>query len=224
MNLKKNKNADLEKSKTLFVESGLVIALLAALFIIESNFASTKTSKNSQISEIEIELSYTPNREKKETKPQKPKPQLATSLIVVNDNMQIEDSLTEANFDFEIDFSEIEKALPEKKETKTDFVYIYVEKMPEFPGGRDGLNQYIKKNMRYPRIAMENDIQGKIYTSFEIDKTGKVQKLRLLNSLSPELDNEARRLITQMPPWTAGSQNGKAVSVQYSMPVTFVIQ
>ncbi len=224
MNLKKNIKADLEKSKLLFIETGLVLALAAALLIIESTFDSEKISGNSQISEIEIEILPLQYQIDENIKFEKPKPKRAQAITIIEDDTKDEDSLQDYVFDFEPDTDENDIADIEQTEDDEDMIYIQVEKMPEFPGGMTGLRNYLKKNLYYSPVAVENDIQGRIFVNFIINKKGETEQIRLLNKIDPILDKEAVRLIREMPAWTPGYQNGKTVNVQYSLPISFVIE
>jgi TonB family protein len=96
-----------------------------------------------------------------------------------------------------------------------------VEQMPEFPGGETALNAYIAANVKYPLIALDNGIQGTVYVSFIITKTGKVSAVKIKRGVDSSLDKEAMRVIKSMPSWIPGKQNGEAVDVSYELPINF---
>ena len=100
-------------------------------------------------------------------------------------------------------------------------VYDKVNELPQFPGGNHALFQFIKDNHRYPQIAKENGIQGRVILQFVVDETGKVSDPKVLRSVDPSLDAEAIRIVKAMPRWTPGMQDGKAVAVRYTLPVNF---
>ena len=100
-------------------------------------------------------------------------------------------------------------------------VYDKVNELPQFPGGNHALFQFIKDNQRYPQIAKENGIQGRVILQFVVDETGKVSDPKVLRSVDPSLDAEAIRIVKAMPRWTPGMQDGKAVAVRYTLPVNF---
>ena len=100
-------------------------------------------------------------------------------------------------------------------------VYDKVNELPQFPGGNHALFQFIKDNQRYPQIAKENGIQGRVILQFVVDETGKVSDPKVLRSVDPSLDAEAIRIVKAMPHWTPGMQDGKAVAVRYTLPVNF---
>ena len=102
--------------------------------------------------------------------------------------------------------------------------YEMVEQMPTFPGGAEALLQYIAKNLKYPTIAQENGVQGRVICQFVVAKDGSVQNVRVVRSLDPSCDKEAVRVIQSLPKWIPGKQNGKAVPVYYTVPIMFKLQ
>lgn len=105
-----------------------------------------------------------------------------------------------------------------------DKVFDMVEQMPQFPGGQAAMMQYIGKNINYPPIAQENGTQGRVTCQFIIGVDGSVRDVKVLRGVDPYLDKEAIRVIQTMPKWIPGKQNGKAVSVKYTIPVVFRLQ
>lgn len=102
--------------------------------------------------------------------------------------------------------------------------YQYTEKMPEFPGGQEALLGHIGRNIRYPAKALRKRQQGKVLVSFVIAETGQVRCLQVKQSLSPELDAEALRVLAKLPDFIPGQQNGETVPVYFTVPVTFAIR
>lgn len=101
---------------------------------------------------------------------------------------------------------------------------VFVEQMPEFPGGEQEFRKYLANNIRYPEIAAENGIQGKVFVQFVVSKTGKITNVVVMRGIDPSCDREALRVISSMPNWIPGKQSGVPVRVQYSVPVFFVLQ
>ena len=99
-----------------------------------------------------------------------------------------------------------------------------VETMPEFPGGQGALLQYLAKSIKYPVIAQENGIQGRVSCSFVVNKDGSIVDAEVIRGVDPSLDKEALRVINSMPKWSPGKQRGKPVRVKYTVPVTFRLQ
>ncbi len=103
-------------------------------------------------------------------------------------------------------------------------VFFVVEEMPQFPGGEEALMQYLASNIKYPKIAHENGIQGKVFVQFIIDETGKVTEPKILRGVDPSLDQEALRVISGMPDWKPGKQRNRNVKVNYTLPIYFSLQ
>ena len=100
-------------------------------------------------------------------------------------------------------------------------VYDVVEQMPSFPGGISGLRTYLNQNTRYPAVAQENCVQGRVVVSFVVEKDGHISDVTVLRSVDPSLDKEAIRVVRNMPRWTPGKQEGEPVRVRYNVPVSF---
>ena len=110
---------------------------------------------------------------------------------------------------------------PKEEETK---VFDVVEQMPSFPGGPSALMQYLASNIKYPVVAEENGVQGRVIVTFVVEKDGSITGVRVVKSVDPSLDKEAQRVVKSMPKWIPGKQNGSAVRVKYTVPVTFRLQ
>ena len=102
--------------------------------------------------------------------------------------------------------------------------YTMVEQMPQYPGGITELLKYIAKNLRYPVIAQENGIQGKVIVRFVVTAAGTVEQVQIMRSLDPNCDKEAVRVVQSLPKWIPGKQNGRNVPVYYTVPITFKLQ
>jgi len=111
----------------------------------------------------------------------------------------------------------------DKSADNNDTVYLFVEQMPEFPGGSIELKRYIAEHIEYPKIARDKRIQGRVFLRFEVTKTGDVGKVEILKGVHPLLDKEAIKVIKSLPKFIPGEQNGKKVSVWYSIPITFKV-
>ena len=103
-------------------------------------------------------------------------------------------------------------------------VYETVEQMPEFPGGMEALVNFLQENVKYPEVATKNNIQGRVLVQFIVDKTGQVGDVKVVRSVSEELDAEAIRVVKSMPHFIPGRQDGKAVSVWFTLPISFKLQ
>ena len=103
-------------------------------------------------------------------------------------------------------------------------IFFIVENMPEYPGGDMELRKYIANNIKYPEEAQKNGIQGKVYVSFVVGKDGYVKNARIARGVAPSLDEEALRVVNNLPEWKPGKQRGIAVNVQYTVPINFLLQ
>ncbi|MBR3452806.1 MAG: energy transducer TonB [Muribaculaceae bacterium] len=117
----------------------------------------------------------------------------------------------------------VEKKEEKPKEVKEE-VFRSVEQMPQFPGGEAALMKYLQSHINYPPMAAENNVQGRVVVQFVVDKTGKVGEVKVVRSVDKDLDKEAVRVCKSLPKFTPGRQNGQAVSVWYTLPVTFKLQ
>lgn len=103
-------------------------------------------------------------------------------------------------------------------------VYYIVEEMPVYPGGDPALRDFIAKNVKYPEKAQEKGIQGRVYVTFIVDVDGSITGAKIARGVDPSLDNEAIRVVNSSPKWTPGKQDGEAVKVSYTVPITFALQ
>ena len=117
-----------------------------------------------------------------------------------------------------VDKSEL---IEQVEKNKSEKVYDVVEEMPQFPGGSSALFEYLAKSVQYPKAAKENGIQGRVVCSFIVEKDGSISDVKVFKSVDPSLDREAQRVIESMPRWIPGKQNGVAIRVKYTVPVTF---
>ena len=115
-------------------------------------------------------------------------------------------------------------AQPEPKPEVENKVFDVVEQMPSFPGGNAALMKYLSDNVKYPVVAQENGVQGRVVVSFVVEKDGHITDVKVVRSVDPSLDKEAARVVRSMPSWIPGKQNGSAVRVKYNVPVSFKLQ
>ncbi len=126
---------------------------------------------------------------------------------------------TEDNVEWvDLDDYDVVEVEPEPEEEE---IFMVVEDQPEFPGGTAALLEYLRKNIKYPAICRENNIQGRVLVTFIVNKDGAIVEPEVVKSVNPSLDKEALRVISTMPNWKPGSQRGKPVRVKYTVPVNF---
>ncbi len=114
--------------------------------------------------------------------------------------------------------------VPEPSSADEEKVYTLTEVMPEFPGGQEAMFAYLGKNLQYPADAREAKKQGTVYITFVVNKDGRVSEVKVLRGLYPSLDKEAMRVVSRMPNWKPGTQNGKPVRTQFNLPVKFLLK
>jgi periplasmic protein TonB len=230
MELKKTPKADIENKKNLFLMIGLVLALAITLVAFEWKTSPKKTGSLGKIETQEVEEEIIPITREQEVKPPPPPPppKVVEVLNIVDDDVEIEDELviedTEADEETMIDVEPVISTETEEEEEEESKVFFIVEDMPEFPGGDMALRQYIANTIKYPVIAQENGIQGKVYVTFVVDQDGGVSDARIARGVDPSLDKEALRVVNSLPKWKPGKQRGKPVRVSYTVPINFVLQ
>ena len=101
--------------------------------------------------------------------------------------------------------------------------FASVEQQPEFPGGLAAFGKYLEKNMKYPGVDRENNVQGKVFVSFVVERDGSLTDITAVRGPSPTLKEEAIRVLQKSPKWRAGVQNGRPVRVQYTVPINFTL-
>lgn len=104
---------------------------------------------------------------------------------------------------------------------KNQEVFDVVEQMPEYPGGMQALFQYMADNLKYPKDAMKQQVEGRVLVQFIVETDGSISNAEVIKRVFPSLDEEATRVISAMPKWAPGKQNGKVVRVKFTVPVSF---
>ena len=216
MEPKKNPDISLEKKKGFFFQIGLVITLVIVLGAFEWKSYDKVAYNLGQLNLDDIEEEIIPIT-KQEVKPPPPPPPPPEVIEIVEDDVEIEDEIeiedTESDEDVEIEIEE---------EDDEEF-FMVVENMPEFPGGDLGLMKYIQKNVKYPAIAKEYNITGKVYVSFIVDKKGSVTNVKIVRGVDKNLDAEAMRVVKSLPKYKPGKQRGKSVRVMFTIPINFTL-
>ncbi|MEG0950024.1 MAG: TonB family protein [Bacteroidales bacterium] len=121
-----------------------------------------------------------------------------------------------------VDIAEVKDVGNETQETQKP--YQIVEQMPTFPGGEEKLMEYLSKSIKYPAVAMENGIQGRVIIRFVVSPTGEITNAEVLRGVDPSCDKEALRVVNAMPRWIPGKQNGTSVPVYFTLPIVFRLQ
>ena len=229
MQVKKSKKADLERKRTLFLEIGLALVLGIIFVAFEWGTSDTSNSALGDLSmdeNFEEEIINTFQEEKPPPPPEEepePEPeQVVEELNVVEDDQEESDidinSEADEDMEIEIDMSSFEETVEEEVEP---IPFHSVEDKPAFPGGDAALLKYLAEHTKYPEIAKENGIQGKVFVQFVIDKNGYVTSVSVARGVDPYLDKEAQRVVSTLPAWEPGKQRGIPVPVTYIVPINF---
>jgi protein TonB len=229
MELKKSSKADLENKKNVYFMIGLVIALGLMLLAFEWTTRPSKADSLGALNALDVEEEIIPITREQEIKPPPPPPppKVVEVLNIVDDKTEIDDELeimdSEADDNTLINVAPVISAKEEEEEEEAQ-VFFIVEDMPEFPGGEMALRTYIANAIKYPVIAQENGIQGKVYVTFVVGKDGSVSDAKIARGVDPSIDKEALRVVNTLPKWKPGKQRGKPVNVSYTVPINFVLQ
>tara|TARA_B110000438_G_scaffold24744_1_gene23079 strand:+ start:5193 stop:5843 length:651 start_codon:yes stop_codon:yes gene_type:complete len=215
MESKKNSKVSLENKKGMFLQIGLMIALIVVLVSFEwkSYDKSNYDLGNLNLDELEEEIIPITRQEVKPPPPPPPPPEI---IEIVEDEVEIENEV-------EIEETETDENEIVEIEEDDEEIFMVVENMPLFPGGDLGLMKFIQKNVKYPAIAKEYNITGKVYVSFIVDRKGKVTNVKIVRGVDKNLDAEALRVVSSLPRYTPGKQRGKAVRVMFTIPINFTL-
>ena len=234
MEVKKSKKADLEGTKSTGLLIGYIVALAAMFACFEyttRTYAETDVvySTVAYVSEEEV-VPITQPIFTAAPPPPAETPAVAEILDIVDNNTDIEEEKIETSEDTHeaqsgpvAHMSGPVMAAPGPIQEEGDETEIFevVEQNPSFPGGDEALMKWLQKNLKYPPVAQENNIQGKVYIQFVVNKDGSIVDPKILRSADTSLDKEAMRVVQAMPKWTPGKQRDRAVKVTYTFPVIF---
>lgn len=229
MQAKKTEKADLEKRRGLYLEIGLVVVLVAALVAFNvKSYDNEKIEVTQRTAEDEIEEQIIQTQDDTPPPPPPPEPEVVTTEVNIIENDAESDK--ELNMDV---FDKIEKQenieiapvqVEQEEEEAEDEIFQVVEQDPEYPGGVEALYKFIQQNLKYPQLAKENNITGRVFVQFVVEKDGSVSNVKAARDIGGGCGAEAVRVIKAMPKWTPGKQRGKAVRAAYTLPVNFVLQ
>ena len=228
MEVKKSPEADLDSKRLTFALIGLVVSLFIVWRVFEIKSYDKRTLENLQrtVEIIEEEMVEITKQEAPKPQPPAPKPQ-ATQIQVVEDDVEVED---EIDINAEVSQEEIieeyvyEAPEIEEEEIVEAEIFTVVEQMPEFPGGAAEMTRFIQKNIKYPMMARESDIQGRVYINFVVEPDGSVSNVTVMRGIGGGCDEEAVRIVNMMPKWNPGKQRGVAVRCSFTVPIVFRLQ
>ena len=225
MEIKKSPKADLEGKKGIFFEIGLALALAILLFAFEWKSNTAEVNQFQTVAEEQIEEEIIPITQQmlKPPPPPPPAPKLTDLIDIVEDDTMIDEELEIQDAEDQSENTEIQDVTDfgdyDGEDTGEAEIFVVVEDMPQFPGGN--VQRWISKNVKYPILAQENGIQGKVFIQFVIEKDGSITDVKVMRGVDASLDKEAIRVVKSMPKWKPGKQRGKPVRVSYTLPINF---
>lgn len=226
MELKKSPKADLNNKRGLMLEIGLIFALLAVIGVFSYTPTEYRIEKVEQtFGPVEEEITEITRQDQKP-----PEPPKRTEITVITDilNIVTNDEKIETSVDF-AEFAEdveiIQQVAVEEEVIEEDQPFVKVEQMPSFMGGDlMTFRNWVMTKLRYPQIAQENNITGRVLLMFVIEKDGSLTNIQVIQTPDSSLSDEAIRVLKTSPKWTPGKQRNQTVRVKYTLPVDFRIQ
>lgn len=223
MEIKKSPKADLQNKRGLLLEIGLCVAL--GLVIL----AFAYTPKEHRIEKID--MNYGPVEEeiteitRQDQKPPEPPKKVEVKVIadlleVVTNDTKITTEVDFVDFDEDVEIEQV--VAVEEEEIEDDQPFLRAETMPSFQGGDlNTFRNWVQSNVKFPQIALENGIQGRVTLTFVIEKDGRLTNIQVLQTPDRSLSEEAVRVLQKSPKWTPGKQRNQTVRVKYTLPVDF---
>ena len=206
------------------------VLILAAVFVAfewteRDKQVTTDTGVVEPIFEEEMIPITEEEPEQKQAPPPPEAPKVEEVIQIAENDANVEETTIKSSEDDNtaVEIKYIEPVVEEEEPVEEE-IFMVVEQMPEFPGGMAELMKFLSTNIKYPTIAQENGIQGRVIVQFVVNQDGSIVDPVVMRSVDPYLDKEALRVISTMPKWKPGMQRGKAVRVKYTVPVTFRLQ
>jgi periplasmic protein TonB len=234
MQLKKTPKADLTKNSSLYFAIGLASVLLFSWVAIEWKTYEKSAFDYEALNVDDEDDEEVPITEQIKTPPPPPPPPPAPEVIeIVEDEEDIEETVIESTETDQEEIVEIVDVVDDFEDVDVPFAVI--EDVPLFPGCekvaksdrrkcfQEQINKHIRKNFRYPEIAQEMGVQGRVYVNFIISKDGSITNIRMRGP-DKNLEKEAKRIISKLPKMTPGKQRGRPVRVPFSIPISFRLQ
>lgn len=224
----KTPQADLESKKGLFFEIGLILSLLIIFFIFQVKGPSQVDDLDFNRGELQVvqeEMIQTTQPTTPPLPAQAPKQQITLLTVVDDDEEVVADLQIQAEVGQTTiipEYIPIERP-PEEEAIVEAEVFLIVEEQPEFPGGDAARIQYFASETKYPQLAKENSVQGIVYVSFVVEPDGSVSNVTILRGIGGGCDEEAVRVVKQMPAWKPGKQRNRPVRVRFTLPVRFTL-
>ena len=226
MEIKKNPKVDVENKRVMLLEIGLAVALLAVIAVFLYTPREYRVEQvDMQQAVVEEEITEITRQDQKP-----PEPPKRTEITVITDilNIVTNDEKISTNVDF-AEFAEdveiIQQVAVEDENLEDDQPFVKVEQMPSFMGGDlMTFRNWVQSKVRFPQIAQENNISGRVLLMFVIERDGSLTNIQVLQTPDSSLSDEAIRVLKTSPKWTPGRQRNQSVRVKYTLPIDFRIQ
>lgn len=225
MNTKKNRDYDLERLRTPLKFLGLLFASAVALAMLEWRVPDERPEPKGYDHPIILtdEVVFTAIPEKPKVTAPQPKNQKVNDVITLIDD-GIDDGTKDPFIDFPTIDDPVVTAIEKTPEIVVEPEVIAPNVMPEFPGGEGAMRAYLRDNLQYPAMARNANVNGKVWIEFLVNKKGEISDVKIMRGIGAGCDEEALRVVLQMPQWTPGKQHGHAVNVRYHLPISFVLR
>lgn len=226
MEIKKNPKVDVENKRVVLLEIGLAVALLAVIAVFLYTPREYRVEQvDMQQAVVEEEITEITRQDQKP-----PEPPKRTEITVITDilNIVTNDEKISTNVDF-AEFAEdveiVQQVAVEEENLEDDQPFVKVEQMPSFMGGDlMTFRNWVQSKVRFPQIAQENNISGRVLLMFVIERDGSLTNIQVLQTPDSSLSDEAIRVLKTSPKWTPGRQRNQSVRVKYTLPIDFRIQ
>lgn len=226
--VKKSPKANIETQKSTAFLMGLVVALAFMFVAFEWSTQTTKLDETVITQDVlaEEEIEITRRDPAPPPPPPPPEPEAPEIIQVVEEKVE---TRIDINMEDDQSRAQMQTFTPPpppkpKEEVAEEEIFVVVENQPEYPGGQTAMMKFLGDNIKYPVIAQENGIQGRVICNFVVERDGSITDVQVVRGVDPSLDREAVRVIQSMPKWKPGSQRGKTVRVRFTLPVVFRLQ
>lgn len=223
--VKKSPKANLESQKVTSIMMGIVVGIAVIFFAFEWSSQSKELDESIIVHDILAEEEIEITSRDPAPPPPPPPPAPETPEILVEVDEKVEERI-EIKTEDDASTRQMEAYVPppppkQKVEEVTEEIFVVVEENPEFPGGNSAMMKFLSDNIKYPVIAQENGISGRVITTFVVERDGSITDVQVVRGVDPSLDREAIRVIQTMPKWKPGKQRGSTVRVRFTLPVVF---
>ena len=230
MEIKKTEKANLENKKLLFLEIGLIVALVAVFVAFEWQTEEQQIIELEDTTQvIEVEEVIATQTETPPPPPSAPKmPVLSDQIDIVDDEIVVDDNMflnLEDDVNMGVEIMDYVENVEEEVIEEEAIPFQLVEEKPSFMGGdANEFSKWVNQRLVYPEIAKENGVQGRVTLQFTVESDGRVTNVKVLRGVDSSLDQEAVRVVSSSPRWTPGKQRDRAVRVTYTFPVIFQLR